>query len=86
MWFGPGRVPRDFRNRHALLTMHIWFLHKRLISDNIDKENALMLQEELFNMFWDDTTYRIRKEGVRELLVNKTVKDPMTQFINTLTS
>lgn len=71
MWFGPGRIPRDFRNRHALLTMHIWLLHKRLISDKFDEDSALMIQEELFNILWEDTMCRIRKEGVNELLVNK---------------
>jgi len=71
MWFGPGRIPRNFRHRHALLTMHIWFLHKRLTSDKIDEDSALMIQEELFNILWEDTTCRIRKEGVNELLVNK---------------
>lgn len=73
MWFGPGRIPRNFRHRHAMLTMHIWFLHKRLILDKIDEDNALMIQEELFNTLWEDTTHRIRKEGVRELLVNKSL-------------
>lgn len=70
-WFGPGRVNRDFRGRHALLTMHIWFLHKRLISDGVDKDTALLIQEELFNILWDDTTCRIRQQGVQELTVNK---------------
>lgn len=51
--------------------MHIWFLHKRLIHDDIDKERALMIQEELFNILWEDTMCRIRREGVNELLVNK---------------
>ena len=71
MWYGPGRISRDFRNRHALLTMHIWFLHKRLISDKIDEETALSIQEEMFNILWEDTTCRIRQAGVKEMLVNK---------------
>lgn len=70
-WFGPGRIARDFRSRHSLITMHIWFLHKRLIADAVDRELALMIQEELFNILWDDTTCRIRQQGVGELLVNK---------------
>jgi len=51
--------------------MHLWFLHKRLISDVNDKEFALMVQEELFNILWLDTTCRIRQQGVNELSVNK---------------
>lgn len=102
-WYGPGRIGRDFRARHALLTMHVWFLHKRLIAssnylnnnnnnmnDEIDKERidnqnndnnelpnqldpdtALNIQEELFDILWNDTQCRIRKEGVQELRVNK---------------
>ena len=30
-----------------------------------------MIQEELFNILWDDTTCRIRQQGINELLVNK---------------
>lgn len=70
-WYGPGRIGREFRPRHAMLTMHIWFLHKRLIADIVDKQTALMIQEELFNILWLDTTCRIRQQGVNELLVNK---------------
>jgi cytochrome b pre-mRNA-processing protein 3 len=51
--------------------MHLWFLHKRLISDGLDKDTALLVQEELFNILWDDTTCRIRQQGVKELIVNK---------------
>jgi hypothetical protein len=52
--------------------MHIWFLHKRLINSDVhDKELALMIQEELFNILWDDTLCRIRQQGVYELMVNK---------------
>jgi hypothetical protein len=50
--------------------MHLWFLHKRLIAatDNqIDSDTCLRIQEELFEIFWNDTLCRIRKEGVREM-------------------
>jgi len=70
-WFGPARVSREFRSRHAILTLHIWLLHKRLLHDTVDKDGALLVQEELFNILWEDTICRIRKEGVNELLVNK---------------
>jgi cytochrome b pre-mRNA-processing protein 3 len=70
-WYGPGRVGREFRPRHALLTMHVWFLHKRLISDVDDRESALLVQEELFNILWDDAACRIRRAGTSELMVNK---------------
>jgi hypothetical protein len=53
--------------------MHIWMLHKRLIHDEIDKDRALMIQEELFNILWEDTICRLRREGVNELLVNKSL-------------
>lgn len=75
IWFGPGRIERVFRPRHAILTMHIWFLHKRLIEDKVDPHFSLMVQEELFDILWYDTTVRIRAEGVNELTVNKHLKD-----------
>lgn len=68
-------IPRDFRNRHAILTMHIWFLHKRLISDKVDKQTARLIQKELFNILWEDTACRIRQLGVRELAVSKHLKE-----------
>ena len=105
-WYGPGRIGRDFRSRHALLAFHIWLLHKRLLqlehpSDhhyhlqpesgdhNDAKDDATtataplvhssrkdynMCQDidaELFSIFWDNTTCRIRALNVYELSVNK---------------
>jgi cytochrome b pre-mRNA-processing protein 3 len=70
-WYGPGRIERDFRQRHAIFTLHIWLIHKRLLADQYDTNAALAVDEELFNSFWDDTTCRIRQAGVHELAVNK---------------
>lgn len=77
-WYGPGRIPRDFRSRHAMVTMHLWFLHKRLIASNVNngdltQDNCLKIQEELFEIFWNDSLCRIRREGVYELGVNKSL-------------
>ena len=77
-WYGPGRIPRTFRSRHAMVTMHLWFLHKRLIASNVPNgtltsDQALQVQEELFEIFWNDTLCRIRAEGVREMSVNKSL-------------
>lgn len=55
--------------------MHVWFLHKRLISDKVDPHFSLLVQEELFDFLWNDTQSRIRAEGVNELTVNKHLKD-----------
>ena len=43
-WFQEARIPYEFRPRHALLTMHVWFLHKRLLSDQVDSHLALLVQ------------------------------------------
>jgi len=72
-WYGPGRIGRDFRPRHAMLTMHLWFLQKRLIKNK--DQNSLLTQEELFEVFWDDTLKRIRAEGLSEMTINKHLKD-----------
>lgn len=58
-----------------MVTMHVWFLHKRLISDETDPHFSLMVQEELFDTFWNDTQSRIRAEKVPELTVSKHLKD-----------
>ena len=53
-WYVDGRVSTAFRAKHAMLTLHVWFLHKRLI-----KEDSLWLQKELFGILWNDTKSRI---------------------------
>ena len=96
-WYGPGRMGRDFRSRHAILTFHIWLIHKRLLlQENLEQqqpsqgENVVSddssiiprssrkdynmckdMDVELFNIFWDNTTCRIRALNVYELSVNK---------------
>ena len=98
-WYGPGRIGRDFRSRHAVLTFHIWLLHKRLLLqehphlqpgpqpllEDIPEEDLKTIPRarrkdynmchdmdgELFNIFWDNTTCRIRALNVYELSVNK---------------
>jgi len=54
-----------------MLTLHIWLLHKRLIADECDNDVALSVEDELFNILWDDTTGRVRQAGVNELAVDK---------------
>lgn len=54
--------------------MHIWFLHKRLISNIDDPHRAALIQEELFDIFWTDTSNRMRAHGVNELLIQKNLK------------
>lgn len=63
-----GLVGTDFRSKQVLLMIHIWILHKRLISDGKD---GLLLQEALFDALWEDTSNRIRGQGVNELSVRK---------------
>lgn len=77
------KIKPEFRQIHAMLSMHMWFIHRRLLaenkrlSDNSTKKNDnLLLQEELFELFWTDTTSRIRaQEGIIEMTVNKHLKD-----------
>jgi cytochrome b pre-mRNA-processing protein 3 len=73
-WYGPGRIGRDFRSYQALLTVHIWFLHKRLLADQSDPHKAALIQEELFDIFWIDSSNRMRAHGVNEMLINKNLK------------
>ncbi len=54
--------------------MHIWFLHKRLLANEADPHNATLIQEELFDIFWIDTSNRMRAHGVNEMLINKNLK------------
>lgn len=54
--------------------MHIWFLHKRLLANEVDPHNAALIQEELFDIFWIDSSNRMRAHGVNEMLINKNLK------------
>jgi cytochrome b pre-mRNA-processing protein 3 len=104
-WYGIQKVQPDFGPQHAMLSMHVWFLHRRLIAPHgkgltnnaiesssiatatsatatsatatttAKHEYNLMVQEELFDFFWNDTRSRIRSAGVHELTVNKHLKD-----------
>lgn len=76
------KIKANFRNVHALLSMHVWFVHRRLYAENKNlddhdtkKHDNLLLQEELFEFLWTDTQCRIRAQGVNELTVNKHLKD-----------
>jgi cytochrome b pre-mRNA-processing protein 3 len=54
--------------------MHVWFLHKRLTSDGNDPHMAALIQEELFDILWTDTTCRMRSHGVNEWVIGKNLK------------
>jgi cytochrome b pre-mRNA-processing protein 3 len=54
--------------------MHIWFLHKRLLGDTSDPHRAALIQEELFDILWTDSTNRMRAHGVGEWLIQKNLK------------
>lgn len=59
--------------------MHLWFLHKKLLNDHAQKDASLLVDEELFNIFWEDTICRIREQGVYELSVYKNL-DKVQQY------
>lgn len=73
-WYGPGRIKKDFRSYQAILTMHVWMLHKRLLADTEDPHSAHLIQEELFDILWTDSTNRMRSYGVNEMLLAKNLK------------
>lgn len=74
IWYQSGLIPLHFRPRHAMLTMHVWFLHRRLILDPTQPTFSLGVQEELFDFLWNDTKARIRAEQVNELTVYSHLK------------
>lgn len=76
-WYeGENRIPIAFKPQHALISMHVWFLHKRLAAASQTDSFNLLIDEELFESLWNDTKSRIRAvDGVHELTVNKHLKD-----------
>ncbi|RHY27590.1 hypothetical protein DYB32_006671 [Aphanomyces invadans] len=66
-------LPTDFRSQQALLMVHVWIVHRRLISVKSSGKDdpGKVLQEALFDRLWEDTVFRIRHQNVSELTVNK---------------
>mmetsp|Transcript_13724 Transcript_13724/g.22385 ORF Transcript_13724/g.22385 Transcript_13724/m.22385 type:complete len:302 (+) Transcript_13724:180-1085(+) len=60
---------KNFMVRQQLVLLHLWMLHRRLVSDEIP--GGKELQEAVFDTFWENTTRRIRATGVPEMSVNK---------------
>jgi hypothetical protein len=84
VWHNKGLVGTDFRSIHALKTLHLWIIHKRLIKESTSGSVAAatrsnrkgeLIQESLFDEFWDDTIKRIRAQGVVEISVNKNLQE-----------
>jgi hypothetical protein len=56
----------DFRSKHNLLVVHVWMVHRRLITEG---KEGLLVQEAVFDELWEDTCSRIRGAGINELSV-----------------
>lgn len=68
------RLDNDFFHKHALINLHVWMVHNRLRT----APNGKLLQEQMFDRFWENTTERIRELGVPELTVNKHLRETQT--------
>ena len=62
-----GLLGTDFRSKHMMLVVHVWMVHKRLLSEG---KQGLLVQEALFDELWEDTCNRIRGQGIVELSVS----------------
>lgn len=82
-WFKGGKIKNEFRTEHGLLLTHIWILHKRLLNE---QREGKLIQEALFDTFWNHTTARIRSLGINELSVNKNLLEVQKYSFAILTS
>ena len=73
-WYSRGLLTEDFRAKHSIFLIHVWIVQRRLLMPDAGKE-GILVQEAMFDEFWDDTTIRIRKLGVNELSINKYLKE-----------
>ena len=92
------KLKPHFRQIHAMISLHVWFIHRRLFTQNKNlnendstRHDNLLLQEELFDNLWHDTKSRIRAQKINELTVNKHLEDAqrltfvqMTQYDHAL--
>lgn len=67
-WYSAGRIGKDFRSKQTMIVLHVWMVHKRLINEG---KEGLLVQEALFDELWEDTSNRIRGQGITEISVNK---------------
>jgi len=51
-----------------MLVLHVWMVHKRLL---LEDKQGLLVQEALFDELWEDTSNRIRGQGINELSVRE---------------
>lgn len=68
LWHKYADIPDDFHSKHALLNIHIWLIHQRLLTTP-DAHARKAIQELFFDEFWEDTLLRIREAGVAEMMV-----------------
>lgn len=58
-------VGMDFRSVHMLRALHLWMIHRRILSEDSTEH----LQESLFDCFWKDTEGRLREFKVENISV-----------------
>lgn len=71
-FFRALQLTPDFRSQQALLMIHIWMIHRRLMKGGT---HGKIMQEQVFDRLWEDTTLRLRNQEVSELTVNKYLKE-----------
>lgn len=74
-------VSNDFRSKQIMLMVHIWMMHKKLITEGDD---AQLVQECLFDELWEDTSNRIRGAGINELSVRLHTHSKCCTFLKVL--
>lgn len=67
-----GREELDFHQQHQLYMLHMWMVHHRLLQEG---ETGKLLQESLFDAYWENTTRRIRSTGIHEMTLNKNLSE-----------
>jgi cytochrome b pre-mRNA-processing protein 3 len=65
-------VSSEFLPKQAVLMAHIWMVHKRLMSEG---DAGRKIQECLFDEMWEDTSARLRADGINELSINKYLEE-----------
>lgn len=58
----------DFRGQQALLMLHVWIVHRRLVKEGT---HGKLIQEHVFDRLWEETSFRLRHQEISELTVNK---------------
>lgn len=71
----------SFLKKHQIITLHVWFAHRYLMSRD---EEGEAIKSQVYEYFWEDTERRLRGHGIKEISISKNLRDMQTATVSAL--